>query len=125
MATEFQVKLPDRPGSLAKLGMALGDAKVNLRSIGGQKGQVGLVVSDKDTAKTRRALKKAGYRAKERSGIEMRLDDRPGSIARAAARFAKKRVNIASADVLAPGRGKVAAAFIVKDARAAKRALGR
>lgn len=125
MATEFTVKLADRPGQLASLASALGDAGVNLRSIAAQKGVVGIVVGDKDAAKTRRALKKAGYRATERDAIEMRLADRPGTLARAAARFAKGKVNISTVYVLAPGRGNVAVAFGVKDGRAAKKAIGR
>ena len=125
MATEFTVKLADRPGTLAALASALADAGVNLRSLGGLKATVGIVVADKDTAKARRALKKAGYRATERAAIEVRLADRPGSLARTAARFARGKVNIATAYVLAPGRGNVTVAFAVKDARSAKKALGR
>ena len=125
MATEFIVKLKDRVGTLAPLVGALGDAGVNLRAIGGNSGVVGLVVADKDAAKARRALKRAGYRARERSAIEVRLKDKPGAVAKAAQRFAKAKVNIASGYVLAPGRGNVTIAFGVKDARAAKRALGR
>jgi alpha-L-fucosidase len=81
--------------------------------------------ADKDAAKTRRALKKARYRATERSMLEVRLKDKPGAVAKAAQRFAKAKVNIASGYVLAPGRGNVTIAFGVKDARAAKKALGR
>ena len=125
MATEFIVRLKDRPGTLAALTGALGMAGVNLRAIGGSNGRVGLIVGDKDAAKARRALKKAKYRATERTAIEVRLKDRPGSLARAAERFGKGRVNIASAYVLAPGRGNVTVAFGVKDARAAKKKLGR
>lgn len=125
MATEFIVKLADRPGQLAALASALGDAKVQLRGIAAQKGVVGLLVDDRDRAKARRALKKARYRATERSAIEMRLQDKPGSLGKAAGRFGKKKVNISSLYVLAPGRGNVRVAFGVKDARGAKRALGR
>ena len=53
MATEFLIKLKDRPGQLAALTAALGDAGVNVRGIGGNKGVVGIVVSDNDTAKLR------------------------------------------------------------------------
>ncbi len=125
MATEFVVKLADRAGQLASLAAALGDAKVQLRGIAAQKGVVGLLVADRDRAKARRALKRAHYRATERSTIEMRLQDKPGSLGKAAGRFGKKRVNISSMYVLAPGRGSVNVAFGVKDARGAKRALGR
>lgn len=125
MAAEFIVKLADRPGQLAALAAAFGDAKVQLRGIAAQKGVVGLLVADRDRAKARRVLKKARYRATEREAVEMRLQDRPGSLAKAAGRFGKGRVNISSMYVLAPGRGNVAVAFGVKDARGAKRALGR
>ena len=123
MATEFTVKLPDRPGQLAKLAMAFGDAKVQLRGIAAQKGTVGLLVADKDAAKARRALKKAGIRAREGKTLEMRLQDKPGSLARTAGRFGKGKVNITSMYVLAPGRGNVGVAFGVKNASKAKRAL--
>ena len=125
MATEFTVKLSDRPGQLASLGLALSTAGVNLRGIAAQKGVVGLLVADKDKTKARNALKRAGYRASERNAIEMRLRDQPGALARTASRFGKAKVNITSVYVLAPGRGNVGVAFGVKDARKAKRALGR
>lgn len=125
MATEFTIKLKDRPGTLAALGTALGDAGVNVRGMGGSKGVIGIVVSDSDTAKARRALKRGKYRASERKAIEVRLKDRPGALSRVATRFGKAKVNIASAYVLAPGRGNVTVAFGVKDARKAKKALGR
>jgi hypothetical protein len=123
MATEFTVKLSDRPGQLAALTDVL--SSINLRGIAAQKGVVGLLVADKDKTRARNALKRAGYRATERTAIEMRLQDRPGSLARGARRFGKAKVNITSMYVLAPGRGNVAVAFGVKDARKAKRALGR
>ena len=125
MATEFLVKLADRPGQLAALAGALGKGKVQLRAIAAQKGVVGILVADKDAAKARRALKAAKFRATERKAIELRLQDKPGSLAKAAGRFGKGKVNIASAYVLAPGRGSVGVAFGVKNAGKAKRALGR
>ena len=125
MPIEFSIKLADRPGQLASLASALGDAGVQIRAIGATKGVVGIVVGDKDTAKARRALKKGKYRASERGVVELRLKDKPGSLSAAAKRFAKGKVNISSAYVLAPGRGNVTVAFGVKNARAAKRSLGR
>ena len=35
MATEFRVVLEDRPGTLARLGSVLGDARVNIEAIQG------------------------------------------------------------------------------------------
>jgi len=129
MATEFIVKLRDRPGSLAAAAQALADGGVNLwgtaATTGGGKGTVGFVVKDKDATKARRALKKAGLRATERKAIEVRVADKPGTLARVTSRLAKGNVNIASEYVLAPGRGSVTLAFGVKDARKAEKALGR
>ena len=125
MATEFTIKVKDRPGQLAMLANTLGEAGVNLRSVGASKGVIGILVSDADTAKARRALKKAKYRATERKAIEVRLKDKPGALARSANRLGKGKVNIASTYVLAPGRGNVTVAYAVKDARGAKKALGR
>ena len=66
MATEFIVKLKDRPGSLAAAAQALADGGVNLwgtaASTSAGKGTVGFVVKDKDATKARRALKKAARR---------------------------------------------------------------
>jgi len=129
MATEFIVNLRDRPGQLAAATKALSDAGVNLwgsaASTARGKGTVGFVVKDKDASKARRALTKAKIRATERKTIEVRLSDKPGALNRVAGRLAKNKVNIASAYVLAPGRGSVTVAFGVKNARAAKKALGR
>ena len=125
MATEFTVKVADRPGQLAALAAALGEAGENLRSVAAMKGTIGILVSDADTAKARRALKKNKYRATERKAIEVRLKDKPGALGRAANRMGKGKVNIASTYVLAPGRGNAIVAFAVKDARGAKKALGR
>jgi hypothetical protein len=129
MATEFLVKLKDRPGTLAAAAQALADGGVNLwgtaATTGGGSGTVGFVVKDKDAAKARRALKKAGLRATERKAVEVRLTDKPGALARVTSRLAKAKVNIASEYVLAPGRGNVTLAFGVKDARKAEKALGR
>lgn len=129
MATEFIVKVKDRPGTLATAAQALADGGVNLWGTagmtGGGKGTLGFVVKDKDAAKARRALKKAGLRATERKAIEVRVADKPGALAKVAARLSKAKVNIASEYVLAPGRGNVTVAFGVKDARKAEKALGR
>ena len=130
MATEFSVKAPNRPGQLAAVASALGDAKVNIRGItgstaGGQ-GTITVAVADKDAGKARRALKRAKIRvSKERKSVEVRLQDKPGTLARAAKRLAKAKVNIESAYVLGPGRGATTIGFGVKNVRAAEKALGR
>jgi hypothetical protein len=130
MATELTVKLPNRAGQLGTLAGALGDAGINMRSIaattGAGQGTVHIVVDDKDAAKARRALRAKKFRvAGDRKVVEVRLANRPGTLARAANRLGKARVNIESAYMLAQGKRSSTLALGVKNARAAKKALGR
>ena len=130
MATEFIVKLKDRPGSLAAAAQALADGGVNLwgtaASTGGGSGTWGFVVKDKDAAKARRAIKAKKYRISgDRKIVEVRLANKPGSLARAATRLGKKKINIESAYMIGQGKKSSTLGLGVKDARAANKALGR
>src|SRR5881628_202495 len=130
MATELTVKLPNRTGQLAAVAGALGDAGVNIRSLaattGGGQGTVHILVDDKDAGKARRALKKKKYRISgDRKVVEVRLANKPGTLARAAKRLGKKKINIESAYMLGQGKKSSTLALGVKDARAANKALGR
>ena len=61
----------------------------------------------------------------DRKVVEVRLTDKPGTLARAASRLGKARVNIESAYMLSQGKKSTTLALGVKDARAANKALGR
>lgn len=130
MATELTIKVPNRAGQLAAISSALGDAGVNISSLAGSTvagtGIVHVVVADKDAAAARRALKKAKLRiAADRKLLEVRLADKPGSLARVATRLGKGRVSVDSAYVTGTGKRSTTIGFGVKDARKAKKALGR
>jgi hypothetical protein len=130
MAVELTIKLPNRTGQLGTLAGTLGDAGVNLKSIaattGGGAGTVYIVVEDKDAARARRALKAKKYRISgDRKVVEVRLANKPGTLARAAKRLGKAKVNIESAYMLGQGKKSSTLGIGVKDARAAKKALGR
>jgi hypothetical protein len=130
MAVELTIKLPNRTGQLGALAGALGDAGVSIKSIaattGGGSGTVHIVVEDKDAAKARRAIKAKKYRISgDRKVVELRLANKPGTLARAAKRLGKARVNIESAYMLGQGKKSSTLGLGVKDARAAKKALGR
>jgi hypothetical protein len=130
MATELTIKVPNRAGQLAAISSALGDAGVNIASLAGStlggKGVVHVVVADKDAARARRALKKAKLRlAGDRKLLEVRLADKPGTLARIAKRLGKGRINVDSAYMVGTGKRSSTIAFGVKDARKAKKALGR
>jgi hypothetical protein len=130
MSTELTIKVPNKAGQLAAISSALGAAKVNIAALAGStlgsKGVVHIVVADKDAAAARRALKKAKLRvSSDRKLLELRLADKPGSLARVATRLGKGRVSIDSAYVTGTGKKSTTIAFSVKDARKAKKALGR
>ena len=130
MAVELTIKLPNRAGQLGGLAGALGDAGISMRSIaattGGGIGTVHIVVDDKDAARARRAIKKNKYRISgDRKVVEVRLGNKPGTFAKAANRLGKSKVNIESAYMLGAGKKSTTLGLGVKDARAAKKALGR
>src|SRR5207302_8089112 len=102
MSTELTIKVPNKAGQLAMISTALGDANVNITGLSGSamgsKGLIHVVVADKDAAKARRALKKAKLRvASDRKLLEVRLTDKPGTLARVATRLGKGRVSVDSA----------------------------
>ena len=130
MSVELTVKLPNRTGQLGALASALGDAGISMKSIaattGGGTGIVHIVVDDKDAARARRAIKAKKYRISgDRKMVEVRLANKPGTLARAATRLGKKKVNIESAYMLGASRKSTTLGLGVKDARAANKALGR
>jgi len=130
MSVELTIKLPNRAGQLGALAGALGDAGISMKSIaattGGGAGTVHIVVDDKDAAKARRAIKKNRYRISgDRKVVELRLANKPGTLARAAKRLGKAKVNIESAYMLGQGKKSSTLALGVKNARAANKALGR
>ena len=130
MATELTIKVPNRAGQLAAISTALGEAQVNIAALAGSavgsKGVIHVVVADWDAARARRALKKAKLRvASDRKLLEVRLADKPGTLARVATRLGKGRVSVDSAYVIGVGKGSRTIGFGVKDSRKAKKALGR
>jgi hypothetical protein len=130
MATELTIKVPNRAGQLAAISTALGDAGVNISALAGStlgsKGVIHVVVADKDAARARRALKAAKLRvAGDRKLLEVRLSDKPGTLARVAKRLGKGRVSVDSAYMIGVGKGSRTIGFGVKDSRKAKKALGR
>ncbi len=128
MAKELTVSMPNKPGQLAILAEALGKAKVNIDSLSattaGGKGVIRIIPSDPGKAK--RALKAAKIRVtRERDVLEVRLANKPGTLARVAKRLGRAKVNIDTAYVIRADRKRAVAAFGVRNLRAAKKALGR
>jgi hypothetical protein len=105
MATEFAVILPDAPGGLARLGRALGEARVNVEAIQGMtragEGLVRFVPDSPDRAK--RALDAAGFPHTTREVLVVRVLDEPGALGEVALVMATAGINIDSVYVTTKG----------------------
>jgi hypothetical protein len=97
MPKDLALNVESRPGVLAAVGEALGNAGVNIEglcavSVGGR-GAVHLVVEDVEGA--RNALQQGGFRVDEESDVLVHdLEDRPGAAGELARKLADASVNI-------------------------------
>ena len=125
MMKDLTISLGDHPGSLAKVGEALGKAGVNIEGICGVtvqgKGVIHLLVGD--AAKARRALEANHIDvAKETEVVVPPVEDRPGVLGNVARRLADAGVNLQLAYMATSARlvvgaddlGKVHAAIEAK-----------
>ena len=105
MVTEFRVILEDAPGTLARLGGVLGDARVNIEAIQGisleRTGIVQFVPSD--PAKAAYALDTAGIAYTKREVLIVRVLDEPGMLGDVALVMSTAGINIDSVYVTTRG----------------------
>src|SRR5215510_14231812 len=103
---QLTLSLRSRPGVLAALARTLADARVNISALSAEtragRGKIHVVVKDLGPAK--RALRHAKYRATEEAAFVLRMRNKPGALARVAARLAKAGVNIKSVYATTAGR---------------------
>jgi hypothetical protein len=126
--TQLTLSLMSRPGTLAGLARTLADAGVNITALSAEgtsgRGRIRFLVND--PARARRALRRAKYRPSEEPAFVMRLRNKPGALARLAARLAKARMNIRSVYATTAGRGPAMVVLTVGGSAAkARRVLGR
>jgi hypothetical protein len=127
MTTQLSLRLVSRPGVLAAVTRALADAGVNITALstdeGAGRGKIRLLTSD--PAKARRALRKAGYRPKDDDVFTVRLQNKPGALARVTAKLARERINVRSAYATTSGRGSALVVLTVGSVPKARKILGR
>ena len=97
MAKDLTVLLEDRPGTLADLGEALGNAGINIDGMCGfpceGKGVMHILVED--AAGARRALEDVGLEvSSERDVLLFEAEDRPGMLGEVARKIANSGVNV-------------------------------
>jgi hypothetical protein len=105
MAVEFKVTVQDTPGTLARIGMILGEAQVNIEAIQGtsreEKGFIQFVPNDEDKAAG--ALDAAGIAYSKREVLVVRVLDEPGMLGDLALVLARAGINIDSVYVTTRG----------------------
>ncbi|HEV8681723.1 MAG TPA: ACT domain-containing protein [Actinomycetota bacterium] len=97
MAKDLAVELEDRPGTLADLGEALGNAGINIDGGCGFPvgGRATLHILVEDATATRKAIEGAGLSVTgERDVVILDVTDKPGELGAIARRMADAGVNI-------------------------------
>lgn len=97
MATDLTILLEDRPGELARVGKALGDAGVNIDGVigitVGGKGEVHVLVED--AAAARKALENAGIQVSaEHEVLILDVENIPGTLGEVAGKLGDAGVNL-------------------------------
>ena len=123
--TQLTVSLASKPGVLAQLARTLAEAGVNIASLSADavsgRGKIRLIVND--PAKARRALRRAKYRVSEEPAFVVRMQNKPGALARVTQKLAKARVNIKGAYATTAGRGGATVVLTVGSAKKARKIL--
>ena len=99
MPKDLTVILQDRPGELARLGQATGEAGVNIQGMcaftGEGRGVIHLLFDEDQSGVARKALEQAGMGvADEREVLVIDVEDRPGSLGELARSLGEASVNI-------------------------------
>lgn len=94
---DMTVVLENRPGELAKLGEATGEAGINIEGIGGDtregRGLIHLLVADAQAA--RDALASTGIEVQdERDALVVEIEDRPGTMGEVVRKIAAAGINV-------------------------------
>jgi len=121
---DLTVVLEDRPGELARLGEATGEANINIEGMSAdtREGRGVLHILVEDAGAAREALSGAGIEvADERDAFVVDVEDRPGTMGEVARKLADAEVNVAFAYATFGGCRVV---FGVDDAAAAREVLG-
>jgi len=123
-ARELKIRVPDRPGMLGEVALALSEKKVNLRAVNawveGSEGVLRMVVDQ--VAAARKALSARGWKAEEQEVLEVELADKPGTLAALAQSLGSAGVNITHLYVGTAGARKATVFLGVSDLKAALKA---
>ena len=121
-AKQLTLSVPDRPGMLGEIAIALGDKKVNIVGLAAAtQGGGGMIwlITDK-TAAAKKVLAQHGWDAKEEEVLAVTLSHAPGALGRFASKLGKAGVNVRFVYAGSAGSArKLNAYFGVSDMKAA------
>lgn len=123
METEFSVKLPNRPGELARLTDALHKDGINIRTVSTEPKAEVIRLVTANPEKSREILKRANMQFSERNLLVLKLEDKPGELAKVSGALAKEGINIDAAYMLDKQDRRVHVALAVSDEQKAKNIL--
>ena len=111
------VIVPDKPGGLARIANALGDAGINIEMIDGRlAGEIGVItLSTDDDDAALQALLKANLRAVTSDVVVFRLPDKPGALAGVAQLFGEHRINVRTIHIVHRLAGQAVVAVTTDD----------
>jgi hypothetical protein len=123
---EIALRMPNRPGQIARVARLLAEQKVNIASISldsaGSRSSVRLITDRPDRAL--RILEDAGFTVDLHETIVVHLEDRAGSFLKVLEILAASRVNVESIAILVAREGsRILAAIATDDVRRARRVL--
>jgi hypothetical protein len=126
MAKDLTVILQDRPGELARLGQATGEAGVNIQGMcaftGEGTGVIHLLFNDDQSGTAREALEQAGMGvADEREVLVIDVENQPGTLGGLARSLSEASVNI---ELAYTTFGGVKLVIATDDLESAREALG-
>jgi len=110
MATDLTITTEDRPGGLASVGEALGNAGINIEGLCGlgMEGRGIIHVCVEDAAGARQALEAAGLKVEGEAdailGAPIQAADKPGTLGMMARQIADAGINIRAAYVATNNR---------------------
>jgi hypothetical protein len=117
---QFTITVENRPGAVARIAKALGNAKVNILSLlgtaQGTSGTIQLVAEDARRAK--KALGEAKISYQETVAEEYELPNKAGALSQCLEKLAAKGVNLSSIHATAPKGGRKAVIVYTVEAEA-------
>ena len=107
----------NQSGEVAKISTLLGELDINIEDIEVEKGEalgvITLSVDRYDPAL--RAIREAGFQAITQDALLVRLEDKPGALARIATRFEEKEIELRSMHIIQRQKGYAHVSIVTTD----------